>query len=58
MLSNGGALKFTTATYRTPSGFDIEARGVRPKVKARDKPKTRADEALIAAESALLAAVA
>jgi carboxyl-terminal processing protease len=58
VLSNGGALKFTTATYRTPSGFDIEARGVRPKVKARDNPKTRADEALAAAESALLAAVA
>ena len=58
VLSNGGALKFTTATYRTPSGFDIEEGGVRPRVKARDNPKTRADEALAAAQSALLAAVA
>ena len=54
VLSNGGALKLTTAKYWTPAGVDLTKRGVRPKLKARDDPRTRADEALAAAERALL----
>ena len=29
-LANGGALKLTTATYRTPRGHDLGEKGVRP----------------------------
>lgn len=54
-LSNGGALKLTTATYWTPSGVDLGNGGVRPKLKARDEPRTPADEALVAAQNALVA---
>ena len=53
-LSNGAALRLTTATYRTPAGKSIGGRGIKPKVKARDNPRTRKDEALIAAETVLL----
>jgi carboxyl-terminal processing protease len=52
-LSDGGALKLTTATTQTPSGSSIEGRGIKPKVKVVDDPATRRDEALIAAESVL-----
>ena len=54
LLSDGGAFKLTTATYRTPSGKDIHLTGVRPDVSARDDVATRADEALLAAERTLL----
>jgi carboxyl-terminal processing protease len=53
-LSNGGALKLTTATYRTPSGTDLTGHGLVPTLKARDNPRTRPDEGLAAAENALL----
>ena len=53
-LSNGGAFKFTTATYLTPSGSDIDRTGVRPDVRAIDDPETRRDEALVVAEKTLL----
>jgi carboxyl-terminal processing protease len=53
-LSNGGALKLTTATYQTPAGNDLDGRGVVPALKARDNPKTSRDEGLAAAEKALL----
>jgi carboxyl-terminal processing protease len=53
-LSNGGALKLTTATYQTPAGTDLDGRGVVPALKARDNPKTSRDEGLAAAEKALL----
>jgi carboxyl-terminal processing protease len=53
-LSNGAALRLTTATYRTPAGRGIGGRGIKPKVKAVDDPRTRIDEALAAAERALL----
>jgi carboxyl-terminal processing protease len=53
-LSNGGALKLTTATYQTPAGTDLNGRGVVPTLKARDNPKTPQDEGLAAAETALL----
>jgi carboxyl-terminal processing protease len=53
-LSNGGALKLTTATYRTPAGTDLSRRGVVPTLKARDNPRTNRDEGLAAAATALL----
>ena len=53
-LSNGGALKLTTARYRTPVGLDITGLGVGPDVLAADDPLTRPDEAVVAAERALL----
>lgn len=49
-LSNGGALKLTTATYLTPAGRSIGGRGLKPNVKATDDPWTRVDEALAAAQ--------
>lgn len=54
LLSNGAALKLTTATYRTPSGADIIGIGLEPQLKALDDPLTRPDEAVVAAEKALL----
>jgi carboxyl-terminal processing protease len=53
-LTNGGALKLTTATYRTPRGVDLGEAGVHPDVRAYDDPRTRPDEALARAERALL----
>jgi carboxyl-terminal processing protease len=57
-LSNGAALKLTTATYLTPSGFDLTGVGIRPHVRAVDDPLTRTDEALRAAQRALLQQIA
>jgi carboxyl-terminal processing protease len=48
-LPNGAALRITTARYLTPSGEDINARGVSPDLVAVDDPRTRADETLQAA---------
>jgi carboxyl-terminal processing protease len=51
-LSNGGALDITAGQYFTPSGRNLGGRGVHtgagiePKVHAKDKPKTKVDEAL------------
>ncbi len=53
-LSNGAALKLTTATYLTPAGHSLLGRGIRPRVRAVDNPKTPADEGLLAAERALV----
>jgi carboxyl-terminal processing protease len=53
-LSNGAALKLTTATYRTPKGHNLLATGVRPGVRAVDDLATRRDEALLAAQRILL----
>ena len=53
-LSNGGALKLTTARYRTPAGLDITGLGVGPDVLAADDPLTRPDEAVVTAEHELL----
>ena len=53
-LSNGAALKLTTATYTTPSGLDLHRHGVRPMLRAADDPGTRIDEALRAAQRTLL----
>ncbi len=45
-LSNGGALKLTVGEYFTPEGVNLaETHGIHPDVKAKDNPKTDADEA-------------
>jgi carboxyl-terminal processing protease len=45
-LSNGGALDLTVGSYYLPSGENISKTGIMPAVKARDRPRTRRDEAL------------
>jgi carboxyl-terminal processing protease len=45
-LRDGGALRYTTARYLTPDGFDLQKRGLTPDVRAVDDPDTTADEAL------------
>ena len=45
-LSNGGVLDLTVANYYLPGGKTITTAGIKPDVKAADKPKTRRDEAL------------
>lgn len=45
-LSNGGALDLTVGSYYLPSGENISKTGIKPKVKAHDRPRTRPDEAL------------
>ncbi len=45
-LTNGDALKLTTAVYRTPNGVNLTGHGITPHVEVRDRPATRADEAL------------
>lgn len=57
-LSNGTALKLTTAMYRTPRGRDLTGEGIRPKLRVVDNPLTRADEVLRIAETALLEQIA
>ena len=52
-LSNGEALKLTTAVFVTPRGSSLE-RGLRPDLHAVDHPTTRPDEAVAAARSAVL----
>jgi carboxyl-terminal processing protease len=49
-LSNGGALKVTTAVYLTPKGRDINKKGISPDLVAPDDPNTAAvDECVQAA---------
>ena len=48
-LANGGAIKFTVASYLTPDGFDLGTRGLAPDVQVVDAPATPADEALVRA---------
>jgi carboxyl-terminal processing protease len=45
-LSNGGALDLTVGSYYLPSGENISKTGIMPDAKARDRPRTRRDEAL------------
>jgi carboxyl-terminal processing protease len=45
-LSNGGYLNLTVANYYLPGGKTISTRGLKPQVRAQDKPRTRRDEAL------------
>ena len=44
-LSNGGALDLTVGSYYLPSGENISKTGIKPDVKARDRPRTPRDEA-------------
>jgi carboxyl-terminal processing protease len=53
-LSNGTALKLTTALYQTPEGRDLTGEGVRPKPRVVDDPLTRVDEVMRVAQIALL----
>jgi carboxyl-terminal processing protease len=53
-LSNGAALKLTTAAFVTPAGRNLTERGLTPDVRAADNPRTRVDEALAAAERLLV----
>lgn len=53
-LSNGAAVKLTTAVFRTPNGSNLTGRGLTPDVVARDLPETIRDEGLGAASRLLL----
>jgi carboxyl-terminal processing protease len=53
-LSNGAALKLTTAIFRTPHGANLTARGITPDVRAVDRRATPRDEALERATAVLL----
>lgn len=53
-LSNGGALRMTTAIFLTPTGKNLTDRGLRPDVHAVDRPRTRVDEALARAQATLV----
>lgn len=56
-LSNGGALKVTTAVYLTPAGNDINKKGIEPDVVMPDDPATSGiDETLQKALSLATAA--
>jgi carboxyl-terminal processing protease len=45
-LPNGAALRLTTARYLTPTGRDIDLRGIDPDLVGVDNPATKPDEAL------------
>ncbi|HWC09202.1 MAG TPA: S41 family peptidase [Solirubrobacterales bacterium] len=46
-LANGGALKLTVGEYFTPDGTNLaESKGIHPRIKVSDNPRTRPDEAL------------
>jgi carboxyl-terminal processing protease len=53
-LSNGAALKLTSAIFLTPDGKNLTHEGLKPDVAALDDPQTSRDEALAAASRALL----
>jgi carboxyl-terminal processing protease len=53
-LSNGGALDLTVGSYYLPSGENISKTGIMPEVKARDRPRSRRDEAVPTAFDALV----
>lgn len=52
-LSNGGALDLTVGRYFLPDGDTVSRKGLKPEVRARDKPDTERDEALPVALEAL-----
>ncbi|MBC7294655.1 MAG: S41 family peptidase, partial [Thermoleophilia bacterium] len=54
-LSNGGAVKVTTAVYRTPEGRDINQKGITPDVVAPDDPNTPAVDETVQAALRLIA---
>jgi len=56
-LSNGGTLSLTVSSYYLPSGVNISDKGIEPRIRARDKPRTKRDEAEPVALDALLKAL-
>lgn len=52
-LSDGSAVKLTTAHYFTPNGTDIHGVGITPDVEVEDDPETEADEMLERAKEIL-----
>jgi carboxyl-terminal processing protease len=52
-LSNGGVVELVVGSYYLPSGENISDKGIEPQIKARDKPRTKRDEALPVALDAL-----
>ena len=52
-LSNGGALDLTLGNYYTPSGRNLNGKGIAPDVKVADNPNTARDEMLDRALSVL-----
>jgi carboxyl-terminal processing protease len=44
-LRNDGLLKLTVGSYYLPKGENLGGDGIEPPVKAKDKPRTRRDEA-------------
>ena len=56
-LSNGGALDLVVGNYYTPTGRNLNGKGVKPDIRAADNPETRPDEALQRALSTLAARV-
>ena len=57
-LSNGGALKATTAVYLTPKGRDINHQGILPDVTAPDDPATTSVDETVEATLKLIASAA
>jgi carboxyl-terminal processing protease len=53
-LSNGALLDLTVGSYYLPGGENISDKGITPEVPARDKPRTKRDEALPVALRELL----
>jgi carboxyl-terminal processing protease len=45
-LSNGGAIKYTSAVYFTPDGISINEVGIEPDIFVADDPETEVDEQL------------
>jgi carboxyl-terminal processing protease len=53
-LSNGAALRLTTASYVTPNGRSLAGRGLKPRVRAYDDIRTRPDEGVVTAARVLV----
>jgi carboxyl-terminal processing protease len=53
-LSNGAALRLTTASYLTPDGKSLAGRGLKPRVRAHDDIRTRPDEGVVTAARVLV----
>lgn len=53
-LSNGGALKVTTAVYLTPKGRDINKKGISPDLVAPDDPNTQSVDECVQATLGLI----
>jgi carboxyl-terminal processing protease len=52
-LSNGGALDLVVGNYYTPTGRNLNGKGISPDIRAADDPDTQPDEALQRALSTL-----